>query len=412
MQKIKHKRATKLLFSAVIVTSLLLCLGFLGLIYKYKGEKSPGQIINSAYYKVFGLPSMQWDSVTPVTEGLDINKLEELGKILETYNTHALLIIRGGNIVFERYKNNQVKKYSTAAMAKAVTAVPVLLAALSEGRINLDDPLWKYYPKLKNDPVRSQILIKHLVYHTSGIEDVDFYAGKQGILSGWKAEYYDHPGKRFLYSMTVAPVKFTPGTREEYAGIGYYALAYAATRSIQGLEADNIEDYLRERIMRPLEIPDTSWSISYGKPHSVDDMSLYAFGSGAMYTARASARIGELMLDKGVWKGKNLIDPELIDQILAINTNTPDIVSENHGWTLNINHRWPSLPADAFAGLGGGHQITLVVPSLDLVVVRYGKSFHGDDNIYQGDIYTTALDEKFFRPLIDCIIGPSSRMTQ
>jgi CubicO group peptidase (beta-lactamase class C family) len=72
-------------------------------------------------------------------------------------------------------------------MAKAVTAVPVLLTALSEGRINLDDPLWKYYPKLKNDPVRSQILIIHFIYHTSEIEDVDFYAGKQGILSGWKA---------------------------------------------------------------------------------------------------------------------------------------------------------------------------------------------------------------------------------
>jgi CubicO group peptidase (beta-lactamase class C family) len=156
--------------------------------------------------------------------------------------------------------------------------------------------------------------------------------------------------------------------------------------------------------MRPLEIPDTSWNISYGKSHSVADMSLYAFGSGAIYIAKASARIGELMLNKGAWKGKNLIDPELIDQIFAINTNTQDIVSDNHGW--------PSLPADAFAALGGRHQITLVVPSLDLIVVRYGKSFHGDDNIYQGDIYTTALDEKFFKPLNDCIIGPNPRMTQ
>jgi len=414
VRKIKYKRAAKLLFNTAVITSLLFCLVFLGLIYKYKDEKSPGQIIDSAYYRIFGLPSVQWDSATPDTEGLSNNRLEELGKILEKHDTYALLIIRGGNIVFERYKHNQgkIRKYSTAAMAKAVTAVPVLLTTLSEGRINLDDPLWKYYPEMKNDPVRSQILIKHLIYHTSGIEDVDFYAGKQGMLSGWKAEYYDHPGKRFLYSMTVAPVKFTPDTREEYAGIGYYALAYATTRSIQGLEADNIDAYLRENIMRPLEIPDTSWNISYGKSYPVDDMNLYAFGSGAMYTARASARIGELMLNKGAWRGKNLIDPGLIDQILALDTNAPDIVSENHGWTLNINHRWSSLPADAFAGLGGGHQITLVVPSLDLIVVRYGKSFHGDDNIYQGDIYTTALDDKFFKPLVDCIIGPSSRMSQ
>ena len=118
------------------------------------------------------------------------------------------------------------------------------------------------------------------------------------------------------------------------------------------------------------------------------------------------------MLNKGEWKGKTLVDSELIDQILAINTNTPDIVSENHGWTLNIKHRWPSLPADAFAGLGGEHQITLVIPSLDLVVVRHGRSFLDIDDINQDDTFTKALDRKLFKPLIDSIIGPSSRMTQ
>jgi CubicO group peptidase (beta-lactamase class C family) len=414
MRTWKYKNATRILFKAVTITSLLLCLGFLGLIFKYMGEKSPSQIIHSAYYKVFGLPSVQWNYAAPETEGLATGKLEELSESLKAYNTHALLIIRGGNIVFERYKNNKSKtsQFSTAAMAKAVTAGPVLLTALSEGRISLDDPLWKYYPKLENDPIRSQILIRHLICHTSGIMNVSFPAGKQGKLTGWKTEYYENPDRRYLDSMTVAPVNFTPGTREEYSGVGYYALAYAVTRSIHGSEPDNIDAYLREKIMRPLGIPDSSWYLSYGKSHLVDGMNLYAFGSGAGYTARASARIGELMLNKGEWKGKTLIDSELIDQILAINTNTPDIVSENHGWTLNIKHRWPSLPADAFAGLGGGHQIILVIPSLDLIVVRHGSSFLDIDDINQDDTFTKALDRKLFKPLIDSIIGPSSRMTQ
>ncbi|TNG01452.1 MAG: class C beta-lactamase-related serine hydrolase [Gammaproteobacteria bacterium] len=406
MRKWKDKNTARFLFNAAIITSLLLCLGFLGLIYKYKDEKSPSQVIHSVYYRIFGLPSVQWNSATPESEGLDTNKLEELSKSLEAYNTSALLVIRGGNIVFERYKGKQKKttKYSTAAMAKAVTAGPVLLTAISEGRISIDDPLWKYYPELKNDPIRSKILIKHLVYHTSGIENVSFISGKHGKLTGWKAEYYENPDRRFLYSMTVAPVNFTPGTREEYSGVGYYALAYAVTRSIHGSKPDNIDAYLREKIMRPLEIPDTSWNLSYGKSHFIDDMKLYAFGSGATYTARASARIGELMLNRGIWNGQTLIKPEWIDIILARHNETMDIVSENHGWTLNIKKIWPSLPADAFAGIGGGHMITLVIPSLDLVMVRYGKTLQ-DEN----ETFMEALDSKMFSSLMASVTGPSSR---
>ncbi len=412
MNKATKLSVTKVLFNSSIIILLILCLGFIGLVYKYRDEKTASQILTSAYYKIFGLPSVHWDTAQPADEGLSNSTLENLGKSLEAYDTYAFIVIRGGKLVYEKYsgKFRKTTKYSTAAMAKAVTAMPTLLAAMSEGRINLDDPLWNYYPQLKNDPIRSKILIKHLAFHTSGIEDVDFYMGKEGKLSGWKAEYYKNHDGRFLDALTVAPVKFTPGTREEYSGIGYYALAYAVTRSLQNAEYRDIYAYLREKIMRPLEIPDTSWHLSYGKSHSIDGMNLYAFGSGAVFTARACARIGELMLNKGKWKGKTLIDPKLIDQILAINTDTSNMVSENHGWTLNVKNRWPSLPADAYAGLGGGHQITLVIPSQDMVVVRYGRSFHGDDNIFQGEIYTAALDQKFFKPLFESIIGPSSRM--
>jgi len=79
------------------------------------------------------------------------------------------------------------------------------------------------------------------------------------------------------------------------------------------------------------------------------------------------------------------------------------LISENHGWALNLKKRWLSLPAGAFAGLGGGHQITLAVPSLDMVVVRY------DHNLSPVEVYDTALDEKPFKPLVDCIIGPGLR---
>jgi hypothetical protein len=67
------------------------------------------------------------------------------------------------------------------------------------------------------------------------------------------------------------------------------------------------------------------------------------------------------------------------------------------GLWVNSDGFWPSLPRDAAVGQGAGHQILLVVPSLDLVVVRLGKLLGKDD--FQGD-YWRALEPALFQPLM------------
>jgi len=47
------------------------------------------------------------------------------------------------------------------------------------------------------------------------------------------------------------------------------------------------------------------------------------------------------------------------------------------GAWLNSGGFWSSLPRDAVVGAGAGHQILLVVPSLDIVVVRLGQAGSG-----------------------------------
>src|SRR3546814_4912464 len=56
-------------------------------------------------------------------------------------------------------------------MAKALVGGMSLLLAEQDGRLKVDDLAWKYIPEWKNDPVKSQITIRHLATHTSGIED-------------------------------------------------------------------------------------------------------------------------------------------------------------------------------------------------------------------------------------------------
>lgn len=391
----------KLIIAVIIIPLVLFALTA----YIYKDKKSPIEILTYAFYKVFDPPVTAWPTTSPEHEGVNSIILAKLSDDISDY-TDAFIVIRGGNIIFEKYFHNYRKNviHSMAAMAKSVVGIPVLLTAMNEGKIYLEDPLSKYNSDLEDDPTRSKILIKHLAFHSSGLEDVDFWEGKQGNLTGWKKNYYENLKERFNYSMNVAPVTFLPGTRARYAGVGYYALAYAVTKSIQGTKNDNIKLLLKNKLMSPLQIPDTSWRISYGESYNVDGMKLYAFGSGASYTARAAARIGELFLNKGKWNNRVVINPDLIDEVLSRKVELDNIVSDNHGWILNVKNRWPSLPEDAFIGLGSGHQIITVVPSLDLIMVRFGTTIRD-----QKGSFSEVLDKKLFDPLMESIIGPSSR---
>jgi hypothetical protein len=73
---------------------------------------------------------------------------------------------------------------------------------------------------------------------------------------------------------------------------------------------------------------------------------------------------------------------------------------------------WEHVPKDAFAGAGAGHQILLVVPSLDLIVVRFGSDL-SDDAENEG--FWTAAELKLFNPVMDAITEspyPSSQFIE
>jgi CubicO group peptidase (beta-lactamase class C family) len=155
--------------------------------------------------------------------------------------------------------------------------------------------------------------------------------------------------------------------------------------------------------MEPLEIPASAWSISYGKSFESDSMELFAIWSGARFTTRATARIGQLLLQKGRWGGVELVAPEWVQTATSYaGTPLPDrSQGSSHPapgicWWSNSLGAWPALPRDAFAGAGAGGQVLLVVPSLDLVVVRYGNSL-GDEP--HGADFWQSLDESLLTPL-------------
>lgn len=323
-----------------------------------------------------------WETAAPESLGLNRARLEAATRELAARGTKAFLVARRGRIVWEWYASDHGpgKPHYTASLAKALVGGMSLLIALNDGRLNPDDPAWKYIPAWKDDPLRSRITIRHLATHSSGIEDAEEGGRPHNQLPGWKGAFWKQDPDPFSISIRQAPVIFEPGSRYAYSNPGMAALAYAVTSSLRGAPQQNIRDLLRERLMDPLGVDSGDWSVGYGKTHRLDGLDLHANWGGGSYTARAAARVGQLMLQRGEWRGARLVSPEWVDRVTRYaGAPLPNRPANNPqpgcglAWYTNFDGVWPRVPRDAFAGAGAGNQVMLVVPSLDMIIVRNGQ---------------------------------------
>ena len=115
---------------------------------------------------------------------------------------------------------------------KLVTSCAVLML-FEEGRIKWDDPIEKYIPELGGrhvlkpgaisiddvEPAKTQITIRHLMTHTSGLSYGLFDPG--GIMfKAYNSAAVRHPGKplsEMMTALSALPLAFHPGTQWEYS---------------------------------------------------------------------------------------------------------------------------------------------------------------------------------------------------
>ena len=106
----------------------------------------------------------------------------------------------------------------------------------------------------------------------------------------------------------------------------------------------------------------------------------YEFGTG-----RDWARLGNLYLQDGVWRGVRILPEGFVEFV-----STPAPAWEADGrpiyggfFWINSTEAYP-IPRDAYYMAGAGNQKTFIIPSHDLVVVRLGHykgSSPGDDGL-------------------------------
>ncbi len=163
----------------------------------------------------------------------------------------------------------------------------------------------------------------------------------------------------------------TPGTYWEYNDVRVNVASLALMRVLER----PLPDVLKERIMDPIGASDTwewhgyenSWVEINGRKMQAVPGGAH-WGGGLWISTMDHARVGQLMLNKGLWNGQRLLSGSWIEELTK-----PCPLNQAYGmlWWLNSpdNPTYPAAGRSSFFGVGVGTNLVWVNPENDMVVV-------------------------------------------
>jgi CubicO group peptidase (beta-lactamase class C family) len=125
--------------------------------------------------------------------------------------------------------------FQSGSMGKQFTATAVMML-VQEGKVNLDDPLTKYFPDAP--ATWNHVKVRHLLSHTGGFGD---YPKKFDFRK-------DYTEDELLKIVEGIPLAFEPGSKWSYSNLGYLTLGVLIHR----VTGQFYGDFLQERIFKPL----------------------------------------------------------------------------------------------------------------------------------------------------------------
>ncbi|MBD0297410.1 MAG: serine hydrolase [Flavisolibacter sp.] len=322
----------------------------------------------------------------PESAGMSSVKLQQIDKLFqESINKGwmagaSTIIIRNGKIVYHKatgYNDIDSKTplkrdaiFRIASQTKAITSIAIMML-YEEGKLLLDEPVSKYIPEFKNPkvldsfivkdssyttkPAKSEITIRQLLTHTSGLDYPSIGSPKMraiyakgGISSGIGMEYSKIGDN--VKRLAVLPLVRQPGEGFTYS-LSTDVLGYLV-EVVSGLTLDQ---FFRQRIFAPLGMNDTYFYLpkeKYGRlaalytedtathrvkksPKTVNGFNadypaaegtFYSGGAGLSSTPYDYALFLQMILNGGEYNGKRLLSRPTVRMMLS--NQLPDAASD------------------------------------------------------------------------------------
>ncbi|HVE84501.1 MAG TPA: serine hydrolase [Myxococcales bacterium] len=290
--------------------------------------------------------------------------------------TDSLLIVKNGQIVYERYARgwDASKPHIAWSVSKSVTSA-LAGVAVQRGIASVDDKINRFVTVSNPDPRAQDVTIRHLLEFGSGFDWRESYEHESYQVSSVLAMLYGVGHQDAVRFVTSHPLRDAPGTSWDYStGDSTLLASVISAAMVPGFG----EDFAHQVLFDPIGMKS---AVLERDPRGG------RFGGSYVYaTAQDFARFGYLYLNDGCWNGTRLLP---VGWVASSTTVAPayrvKVVhpeSEPNGWQWWLNQAvpeqglnalpWPDSPGDAYAAEGHWGQRIIVIPSQDLVIVRTG----------------------------------------
>jgi len=256
----------------------------------------------------------------------------------------SFLVMQHGKLVEERYfeKKEQEDAQNIHSASKSILSALTGIA-IRDGYIkSVDDSIANYLPAeyfTGTNESKKAITIKHLLNMTTGL--------------AWEensTENIIQKRKDWVKAILDQKLIYTPGKMFNYSTGNAQVLAEVLTRAT-GMD---LKTYGDKVLFSKLGITVDHWR--------KDPYGTYAGGCNFFITPYEMAKFGQLYLDKGVWKGKQIVPKEWVESSFI--TTSTSMHEYGYCWWVKTVKGYTTYNALGYAG-----QCIHIVPELDLVVV-------------------------------------------
>jgi len=305
-------------------------------------------------------PTMTWATAAP--EVVDPDALDVLVDAAFDRNpnprfeqTLGLLVAHHGRIVVERYAEpfHARKPFLSWSCAKSFTHALVGLLVI-DGLVDIDDPI--PVPEWPAGDPRAALTWRNLLEMRSGLEFVEVY--EEGVESQVIEMLFKSGASDVGHYAASLPLRHDIDTVFNYSSGTTNIICRAAAQILGDV---SVESYMDERLFEPIGIDD---------PDLRFDEAGTWIGSSYLYLpARHFARFGELYLHDGVWDGRRILPEGWAAEAGTMTSQDTDdpMAYGSHWWVLGDDH-------GSYVARGYEGQAIIVVPALDLVICRFGKT--------------------------------------
>jgi CubicO group peptidase (beta-lactamase class C family) len=324
-------------------------------------------------------PEPKWGRARPEDVGMDTSILLK-GRDYALTGDGSGCIIRYGQLVAQW--GDQSQRYDLKSTTKAI-GVTALGLALKDHKIeSINDLAKKYHTKFGTPP-------------------------ESNTESGWldKITLFDLATQTAGFDKNGGYTKlmFEPGTKWSYSDGGPNWLAECITL----VYGQDLNELMFERVFGLIGITknDLTWRNNAYRPREIDGIKRREFGSGISANVDAMARIGYLYLRGGRWKDKQIIPTWFVDMARTVPRAVRGLevlkkeayfnASDHYGllWWNNTDGTMANVPRDTYWSWGLYDSLIVVIPSLDIVAARAGKTLNKERNSSYSSI------EPFIEPI-------------